>query len=224
MNTEKIDLKKVRINENNPRTMSEAKAEKLMFSLLSFPKMMQIRPIVLDEQMIALGGNMRATALKSIAKMSDEELKQKLELSPDYNSKNEAEQQAICEFWVEWKKKPFAYVINAENLTEDEKRQFIIKDNVGFGAWDWDKLANEWESEKLLDWGLDVWNANDNVDILDDLKESGFNDEVHESIGKFSMSFTFPIEHKEMIEGYIKLNGKDAIQDEIIDFVRSRCG
>ena len=39
---------------------------------------------------------------------------------------------------------------------ETKQKQFIIKDNVGFGEWDWDALANEWDADELNDWGLDV--------------------------------------------------------------------
>ena len=47
-------------------------------------------------------------------------------------------------------------VILADEWTEEQRREFIIKDNVGFGEWDWDALANEWDGEKLADWGLDA--------------------------------------------------------------------
>ena len=47
-------------------------------------------------------------------------------------------------------------IIVADEWTEEQKNEFLIKDNVGFGEWDWDQLANEWELEKLEDWGLDV--------------------------------------------------------------------
>lgn len=63
-----------------------------------------------------------------------------------------------------------AYVIKAEDLTEEQVREFIIKDNVGFGQWDWDVLANDWETTALKEWGLDVWQPEEVVDysILDD--------------------------------------------------------
>ena len=61
-------------------------------------------------------------------------------------------------------------VIVADEWTEEQKAQFLIKDNVGFGEWDWDGLANEWDSELLNDWGLDVWQqaADIDYDILND--------------------------------------------------------
>ena len=56
------------------------------------------------------------------------------------------------------------YIIKASELTAKQQREFIIKDNVGFGEWDWDMLANEWDNELLNEWGLDVWN-NEEIDI-----------------------------------------------------------
>jgi len=47
-------------------------------------------------------------------------------------------------------------IIVADEWTEEQKNEFLIKDNVGFGEWDWDSLANEWDTDKLDDWGLDL--------------------------------------------------------------------
>jgi len=56
----------------------------------------------------------------------------------------------------------------AEGLTEEQKKEFIVKDNVGFGEWEWDMLANEWDSVQLADWGLDVWENPDDAIVEDD--------------------------------------------------------
>ena len=90
--------------------------------------MLKLRPIVVDEDMIVLGGNMRLKASKDAG---------------------------LKEVWIEV----------AEGLTEEQKKEFIVKDNVGFGEWEWDMLANEWDSVQLAEWGLDVW------ENLDDTKE-----------------------------------------------------
>ena len=45
---------------------------------------------------------------------------------------------------------------NVKNLSEEQQKEFIIKDNVGFGEWDWDILANEWDAKQLIDWGVDL--------------------------------------------------------------------
>ena len=81
--------------------------------------MLELRPIVVDENNIILGGNMR------------------------YKACIEAGLKEI-------------YILKAEDLTEQQKDEFIVKDNVGFGEWDWDVLANEWDTDKLQDWGLDL--------------------------------------------------------------------
>ena len=120
MNFEIIDISKVKLNENNPRLIKDDKFKKLVTSIKEFPEMLKIRPIVVDENLVALGGNMRLMACKEIG----------------------------------LKEVP---IIRANELTEEQKREFIIKDNVGFGQWDYDKLANEWDEQVLLHWGMDVW-------------------------------------------------------------------
>lgn len=120
MNFEIIDISKVKLNENNPRLIKDDKFKKLVTSIKEFPEMLKIRPIVVDENLVALGGNMRLMACKEIG----------------------------------LKEVP---IIRANELSEEQKREFIIKDNVGFGQWNYDKLANEWDEQVLLHWGMDVW-------------------------------------------------------------------
>ena len=68
-------------------------------------------------------------------------------------------------------------VILADEWTEEQRREFIIKDNVGFGEWDWDQLANEWDAGKLDEWGLDVPAAQDFSDKNQEIDTDGFADE-----------------------------------------------
>lgn len=117
-----MKISEIKNNPNNPRLIKDDKFEKLKKSIEQFPQMMELRPIVIDEDGVILGGNMRFQAIKAL-KMKD---------IPD-----------------EWVKR-------AEELTEEQKKEFVIKDNAGFGDWDWDSLANEWDADKLADWGLDV--------------------------------------------------------------------
>ena len=119
--------------------------------------MLELRPIVVDDTFVALGGNMRYRALVAIEGMAEEELAQRLSDSRDYQKKTEAERKRLIEYWGEWKSKPTAPIIKASELSEDERREFVIKDNVGFGDWDMNVLANEWDSQDLDAWGLDVW-------------------------------------------------------------------
>ena len=56
------------------------------------------------------------------------------------------------------------HIIQADQLTEKQQREFIIKDNVGFGEWDWDDIANNWDSDEIENWGFDVWLMPDETD------------------------------------------------------------
>jgi len=119
MKTEIININKVKSNPNNPRVIKDDKFEKLVKSIKEFPKMLELRPIVVNNDMIVLGGNMRLKACKEAG------LKQ-------------------------------IPIIKASELTEEEQREFIIKDNVGYGEWDWELINAEWDLEELDNWGLDV--------------------------------------------------------------------
>jgi len=125
-------IKEIKPNPDNPRVIRDKKFEKLKKSIQDFPEMLKLRPIVVDENDVILGGNMRYRALK--------------ELGHKYIN-----------------------VIKASELTEAQKREFVIKDNVGFGEWEWDLLANEWDTEELEAWGLDIpgFDSVDEMDLFD---------------------------------------------------------
>lgn len=161
MKTETANLSQIQVNTANPRTISNEKFEKLINSILVFPKMLDIRPIVVDDTFVALGGNMRYRALAAISDMDEAEIQEQLGGIRDFQKKTQAEQNNLIEHWLQWKDKPTAPVIKASELTDEEKREFIIKDNVGFGEWDMDVLANEWDAQDLDDWGVDVWQDTD---------------------------------------------------------------
>lgn len=160
MKTEIVKLSQIQVNGTNPRTISNEKFDKLIDSILVLPKMLELRPIVVDDTFVALGGNMRYRALTAIEGMDINELSERLSALRDYQKKTKAEQQNLVTYWGGWKATPVAPIIKASELSEDECREFIIKDNVGYGVWDMDALANEWDSEELDDWGVDVWQPN----------------------------------------------------------------
>ena len=114
----KVSINDLRENPENPRSISGEKFEKLVNSIRQFPEMMEARPIVVDQNNVILGGNMRFKAAK------------------------EAGLQEVDVYVASW--------------DEAKNPEFIIKDNVGFGEWDWDALANEWNEEELQDWGLEI--------------------------------------------------------------------
>ena len=154
MKTEEIALSRVSENEANPITITEANFQKLVKSILVFPKMLQLRPIVVDETYKALGGNMRTRALCHIVSMTPEAIMDVLDTDQRLT---DAEKLAIANYWSQWKEQPTASIVKASDLTESQKKEFIIKDNAGFGEWDTDALANQWNTDLLKDWGIQDW-------------------------------------------------------------------
>jgi len=116
---ELVKISKVKANESNPRFIKDNKFKKLVKSIKDFPEMLKLRPIVVNKDMVVLGGNMRLKACKEAG------LKE-------------------------------VYILKADDLTEQQEKEFIVKDNVGFGEWDWDILANEWDTDLLEEWGLEL--------------------------------------------------------------------
>jgi len=119
MKIQTVKISSVKLNQDNPRFIKDDKFKQLVKSIKEFPEMLKIRPIVVNNDNVVLGGNMRLKACKEAG------LKE-------------------------------IHIIKADDLTEEQQKEFIIKDNVGFGQWEWDMLANEWDNEQLEDWGLDV--------------------------------------------------------------------
>ena len=117
-----MKLKDIKPNPHNPRVLRDDKFQKLKQSIQEFPKMLSLRPIVIDENNVVLGGNMRLRALQDLG-FTD-----------------------IDDSCVKY----------AKDLTEEEKKRFIIADNVAFGEWDWDTLANDWEVVDLEAWGMEI--------------------------------------------------------------------
>jgi len=114
-----VPINTVKANPNNPRIIKDDKFAKLVKSINEFPQMLKLRPIVVNDDMVVLGGNMRLKACKEAG----------LKEIP---------------------------IIKASELTEQQQKEFIVKDNVGYGEWDWNDLANNWDAEQLQDWGLDI--------------------------------------------------------------------
>lgn len=147
MEIKKVKLSALKLNDGNPRIIKDFKFQKLVKSILTFPEMLQLREIVTDEAMIVLGGNMRLRALQHIAQMTEQELRQQLK---SYDKED------LTDYWLTWHDSPMESVKIARGLSDEQKKEFIAKDNVGYGEWDWDMLANEWDMEDLKDWGVDI--------------------------------------------------------------------
>lgn len=127
----KVKISEIKLNPNNPRLIKDDKFKKLVRSIQDFPEMLDIRPIVVNSDMIILGGNMRFKACKEAG----------LKEIP---------------------------IIIADNLTEEQQREFLIKDNTSGGEWDFEMLANEWNVEQLEEWGLDLVGFDVNAEDFDE--------------------------------------------------------
>jgi len=113
-----IEIRKIKPNPNNPRVIKDSKFKSLVKSIKEFPEMLNLRPIVIDENYMVLGGNMRLKACKEIG----------MEKVP---------------------------VIFIDNLNDEQKNEFILKDNNSYGEWDFEILKSEWSGYDLNDWGFD---------------------------------------------------------------------
>lgn len=157
MKTIKVKLSQVKVNAANPRTIREHKLNLLIERLLVFPKMIELRPIVIDNKMIALGGNMRINALNRIASMTFEQVASIIGKTKNYQRLTKGEQELLLVYWQNWLNNPDVTIAKASDFSEEEKKEFVIADNASFGEWDYDKLANEWNNDDLNSWGVDVW-------------------------------------------------------------------
>lgn len=164
MEQKKIPLELIVLNEDNPRHITREKLDRLIESLLVFPKMLELRPVALDDNNIALGGNMRTRGLIEIKGYTAGQLTERMERQQKYNNMTPFEQGQLLDYWLEWQKKPLVPYVMANDLTDEERNEFIIKDNVGFGMWDYDMLANQFDETLLDEWGVDVWQAEDDND------------------------------------------------------------
>ncbi len=109
---------KLKKHPDNPRVIKDVKFKKLVKSIQEFPEMLEKRPLVVNKDMVVLGGNMRLKA---------------------------AQEAGLKDIWID-----------QADWSEEKQREFIIKDNSGYGDWDWDELANSWDVDNLNDWGLDL--------------------------------------------------------------------
>ena len=128
----KVSIKDIKPNPNNPRLVKDDKFKKLVQSVKGFPDMLNVRPIVVNKDMIVLGGNMRLKAMKEAG----------------YKEAN----------------------IQIVDWTEEQQREFIIRDNLSYGEWDWELIANEWDSQIIQEWGLEIPQFS-NIDYSDKNEE-----------------------------------------------------
>ena len=157
----KVKITEVISNPNNPRLIKDDKFKKLVKSIQEFPDMLNVRPIVVNTDMVVLGGNMRLKAIK------------------------EAGIKEINIEIVDW--------------SEDKQKEFIIKDNASFGEWDWSDLANNWDSEELTDWGVDIIGFSNVEDLGEDFSLPNGDKSPFQQ-----MTFTLADEQAEQIKNAIE--------------------
>jgi len=167
MKIETVKISTVKSNPNNPRIIKDDKFKKLVTSIKEFPQMLDIRPIVVNDEMIVLGGNMR---LKACIEAGLKEVS----------------------------------IIKASELTPEQQNEFIIKDNVGFGEWNWDDLANDWDEEQLESWGLNLPVLNSNVNLDDFFEDS----KVDESLPTNKIILEYTIEECDKVKSELLKHGK----------------
>ena len=191
MNIKIINLADIKENKSNPRVIKDDKFKKLVKSIKEFPKMLEIRPIVVDKDNVVLGGNMRLKACK------DAGLKE-------------------------------IPVLSAEHLTPEEQKQFIVKDNLSYGEWDWDFLTTDFDMTALKDWGMDIPSFNINeiepqvdTSILGNKMDKYINNAVKQIVLYYDIK-----EYKEVLETLdsiskeYKLNDNTESVNFLIDFYK----
>lgn len=180
MKTEKIAISKIKLNPNNPRLIKDDKFAKLVQSIKDFPEMLEIRPIVVNDDMIILGGNMRFKACKEAG----------------------------------LKEVP---IIKVSGLSAEKQREFLIKDNVSGGEWDW-QLLNDWDSLELESWGLDLQifetsndNNDDNIDLstFKDSADKYLNNQIRQIL------LTFDVDtHKKTLDRLLVVQKDFNLEDD----------
>jgi len=166
--TKRVKVSDIKPNPSNPRLIKDDKFKKLVKSVQEFPEMLELRPVVVNADMVILGGNMRWKACKEAG----------LKEIP---------------------------VTIASGLTPEQEREFIIKDNVSGGEWDWEMLGIEWDADKLEEWGLDLPKFAEEPDysILDDEDLADQLSDMADGVKK-SIQIEFEQEHYEEAYALVK--------------------
>ena len=181
-------IDKIKMNKDNPRKFTSVDIDAITKSIILFPKMLnEIRPIAVKDN-IVLGGNLRLKGLQQILNADFSFIQSII----DKSEKSLTEKSDLTTFWNLFKQnKKFNFII-ADNLNDNEVKEFIIKDNVSIGNWDFDMLLN-WDTDLLKDWGLEldsvVEEVNDEMQSINnknsELDANDFDDKI-----EVKLSFT----------------------------------
>lgn len=213
-----IPLTQIKLNPNNPRKIDKGRKDVIMKSLVNLPKMMTVRPIVIDKNYTVVGGNARLIALKEIKKMSFEKVTEILnstrkEKTEQRNcSENESLEWSL-NFWKEFFAQGVVPVFIADQFTESEISEFIIKDNQCVGEWDMNVLVNNYDTVDLLNYGFEPWELGLNDELDMELYDNALVEKAKNDF--FSMTFTFPTTEKEFFEKYKKQTLTDYLLERV---------
>lgn len=182
MKTERLNLKISDINPNtdNPRTITDIQLSKLIRSLKDMPEMIELRPLVVNEDNVVLGGNMR---LKALTKMGKEEIP----------------------------------VIRLSGLTKEQEVEFVVKDNLSYGEWNWDSVINEYSTESLTGWGITPPST-----FYDDDEEPEWDvkDDTNNVIKQITLKYLGD-EYKEVVEMLTSIQNRQDLKSftEVVEFL-----
>lgn len=179
----KIKVTQLKVNPENPRTISEFMMGKLTESLLVFPKMLELRPIIVNKDKVAIGGNQRLQVLLNILNMEDAEIEEYLENQSKYRLAPEEKQNELKSFWNKWKDNPVVPTKIADDMTPEEEKEFLAKDNLHYGEDDVEVLKKEYDRNDIEEYvGSVPWN-------LYDYDDNKINDQDHDISSVKSKSF-----------------------------------
>ena len=184
-----MKIKDIYINPKNPRYIKDERYQKLIKGLKEFPKMMKLRPIIIDNDGMILGGNMRYLAMIDLG----------------------------------YKEIPEGWVIKASELTAKEMKRFIITDNVPFGNWDYDILANEWNVKDLQDWGVELDEITGNSPEIEDYSDLEEQKEALEGYEDQDITITVPKMYEAQVIDWLT-NGEQRTAPGMGKGVLKRCG
>lgn len=166
---EKKDIRKLKINPDNPRTMSEFMEGKLIESILVFPQMLELRPVLVNKDDVIIGGNQRTTCLLKILDMPETEIEDYMFNQKKFRLLPEKEQQAQLAYWAKWQKKPVVPIRILDDLTAEQEKEILVKDNLHYGEDDIDIMKKFYDREAIGDYcGSVAWNLYDYNDKIND--------------------------------------------------------
>lgn len=151
----KLSVKDLVINPINPRKISTPNKHRLQQSIMLFPKMLYYRDIIVNSNNVILVGNQRVTTLLEILNTSPVDWMLVLQENEKWLSSTEAVKDQVIDYWKKWVENPVVDVTVASDLTEDEEKELIIKDNNEFGEFDYNKLPQLFDEINLINFGFD---------------------------------------------------------------------